>query len=162
MTDTGSFHYSNATAEAFEVGSRLVNYGAKPDFIGSMIYEQETLSHLKLLGLALTRLTVENGVAYSYITVQDFIKHKANEEDTDGIVDYMRKFNGADTVVFFKEKGNDVRVSLRGKEGVNVKEIAEEFGGGGHVLAAGCTVNMSLEESIKTVLARIEKRRKRI
>ncbi|MGC9125269.1 MAG: DHH family phosphoesterase, partial [Caldisericaceae bacterium] len=77
MTDTGSFHYSNATAEAFEVGRKLVEYGARPDYIGRMIYEQETLPHLKLLGLALTRLNVEQGIAYSYITAEDFVQCKA-------------------------------------------------------------------------------------
>jgi phosphoesterase RecJ-like protein len=165
MTDTGSFHYSNATKEAFEIGSKLVGYGARPDFIGTMFYEQETLSHLKILGIALMRMKAEGELAYSYLTLQDFVANNASEEDTEGIVDYMRKLSQVKIILFFKERSGDVKVSLRGKEGTNVKEIAERFGGGGHILASGCALKLPLEDSITTVLKAVydatEKRREK-
>ncbi len=153
ITDTGSFHYSNATKEAFDIGSKLVYYGARPGLIGRMIYEQETLACLKLLGVALTRLTVTDQIAYSYLLRNDFIENNASDEDSEGIVDNIRKLKQGKIFVFFKEiNGEYIKVSLRGKEEANVKQIAEKFGGGGHVLASGCTIKLPINEAISEVL----------
>jgi phosphoesterase RecJ-like protein len=65
-------------------------------------------------------------------------------EDSEGIVGTMRSIKGIDIAVLVKEvKENVIKVSMRAKEG-NVSDIAVRFGGGGHVKAAGCTLNGNL------------------
>lgn len=157
MTDTGSFHYANANIEAFKVASLLVEKGASPDYIGRMVYEQEKASKLQVLGVALERIKVDNNIAYSYVTINDLEKFSASMDDTDGIIDIIRKVKQAVLVVLFKEISSDeVRVSLRGKNGLNVGDIASHFGGGGHPQAAGFTIGMNLFEAMNVVIEYIK------
>ncbi len=157
ITDTGSFHYANTNEESFKVASGLVQKGASPDFVGRMVYEQDTVSRLKILGLALQRIVVHDFIAYSYITQQDLKDYSASEEDTDGIVDVVRKVKDTRLIILFKEtKDGAVRVSLRGKDGFNVQWIATEFGGGGHPQASGCTLNLPMEQAISEVISKAE------
>ncbi len=161
MTDTGSFHYANTNVEAFEVAKELVKNGANPDYLGKMIYEQEPLPRMHTLGLALTRLVTEEFFAYSYITREDLNNLSATDEDTEGIVDSIRKVKNTLLVLLFKETSKgDIRVSLRGKDGLNVNKIAAFFGGGGHPQAAGCTLKPPLEEAIKIMIEYIKEQRK--
>jgi phosphoesterase RecJ-like protein len=159
LTDTGSFHYSNTNISAFQTASKLINYGAKISYIADMLFECETISHFKMLGISLLRLIDEDGIAYSYITRNDFIKYKAKEEDTERIIDVLRRIKDAKIILFFKEmKSEETRVSIRGKNGLNVRELAEYFGGGGHLSAAGFTIHASIEESIKLVTTFIKEK----
>jgi phosphoesterase RecJ-like protein len=74
-------------------------------------------------------------------------------------VEQIRMVEGSDVAVFFREdEGDVVRVSLRSRGTVNVARVAEEFGGGGHVPAAGCTLPGPLDEAVRRVVASIQRR----
>jgi phosphoesterase RecJ-like protein len=63
----------------------------------------------------------------------------ATYDDTEGLINFPLTVKEIEAVVFFKESGpGDWRISMRSKGAVNVNAIAKEFGGGGHVNAAGC------------------------
>ncbi|MCX6088664.1 MAG: bifunctional oligoribonuclease/PAP phosphatase NrnA [Caldiserica bacterium] len=157
LTDTGSFHYANTNKFAFDSASKMLDYGAKPDFVSDMIFERETVGHLKMLGIALSRLIIENGIVYSFITLKDFEETGAVGEDTERIIDVLRRTGETKIALLFKEtRKSEVRVSLRGKKGINVSEIAEHFGGGGHRAAAGCTIKSTVEKSIKRLIEYIK------
>ncbi len=153
LTDTGAFKYANATYTAFETAGELVRYGAKPNYIAKMCFESDTLQHLKLKGVALQRMEIQKNVGFSFITFEDRIKIGASEEDMEGVIDALRKSKDIQVAVLFKEaKKNEIRISFRSKDGIDVKSIAVKFGGGGHIPAAGCTVNGNLQNVIKTVI----------
>jgi len=153
LTDTGAFKYANATFEAFEIAGELVKYGANPEYVAKMCFESDTVEHLKLTGIALQRLVIENNVGYSYISYDDRVKIGASEEDMEGIIDALRKCKDIEVAVLFKEANRDeIRVSFRSKNGIDVKSIAVRFGGGGHIPASGCTVKGKLEDVIKQVI----------
>jgi phosphoesterase RecJ-like protein len=161
LTDTGSFHYANTNKFAFESAVKMLKYGAKPSFVSDMIFERETVGHQKILGIALSRLVKQGDIVYSYITINDFKAAHAIEEDTEGIIDALRRTGNTKIALLFKEiKKNEIRVSLRGKDGINVREIAEHFGGGGHVAASGCTIKYNLEKSIEHILAYVKEKYK--
>ncbi len=153
LTDTGAFKFANATYEAFEIAGKLVEFGARPDYIAKMCFERDTLEHLKLTGLALQRMVVEKNVGYSYVTFDDRKSLGATEEDMEGIIDSMRRCKDVQVAVLFKEANRDeIRISFRSKDGIDVKSIAVKFGGGGHIPASGCTVKGNLQEVMKTVI----------
>ncbi len=153
LTDTGAFKYANATVDAFETAGKLVQYGAKPDYVAKMCFERDSLEHLKLTGIALQRLEVQKNVGFSYITYEDRVKLNATEEDMEGIIDALRKCGEIQVAVLFKEANpGEVRISFRSKDGIDVKSIAVKFGGGGHIPASGCTVKGNLHEVIETVI----------
>src|SRR5207237_4675660 len=111
---------------------------------------------LKLLGRALaSRRTTEDGaVAWAAVTAADFAEVGATDADTEGIVNHVRSVRGAAIGALFREvPGMKVRISLRAREGADVNRIANVFGGGGHRLAAGCSLEPPLESVVEAVIA---------
>jgi bifunctional oligoribonuclease and PAP phosphatase NrnA len=148
-TDTGSFKYSNATPSVFALASKLVEAGAKPDVVSQALYETYTKRRLDLLHRVLGSLKFERGgqLAKVYLTKKDIEAVGGEEDDGDDFVNVPRGVVGVKIVCFMKEKSPaEWKLSLRSRDGTNVLKIAQAMGGGGHVLAAGCTVRGLLPE----------------
>ena len=155
ITDTGSFRFQNVTPNTFHVAAALLNAGAPPARISENVFENRTFAATKLLGHALSSLAENSDgrVIWAHITAQDFAALGATDEDTEGVVNYVRGVRGADVGVLFREMSDGkIRISLRSRESVNVAEIAQQFGGGGHRMAAGCTLNIPLPDAEKRVI----------
>jgi len=153
LVDTGGFRYSNSSPESLKIASSLVEAGAKPWDITKDVYESIPFRSMKLLGLSLSTLEKKDGVAWITTTRAMFRKAGATAEDSEDFVDYPRKVKGIDVAVFFRQDGmKSFKISLRSKGRVNVQKIAKRFNGGGHVAAAGCTVNGTLKEVQEKVL----------
>jgi phosphoesterase RecJ-like protein len=155
LTDTGRFCFGNTSAGALRVAADLVKAGARPQPIARSIYEERSVAATHLLGLALSRLSSElDGQAVSStLTRQDFLATGAAPSDTEGIIDHLRAIGGPRVALLFVQPDhNGVRVSLRSDGSVDVSEIALQFGGGGHAMAAGCTVAGAADEVRKRIL----------
>lgn len=151
-TDTGSFKYSSSTPEAFEKAGALVRLGADPWEISRRVYENNPAKKYKLLGMVLSTLEVvtvggENAsVAIVHVTREMFRKAGAEKDLADGFVNYARAIEGVAVGVLLREAGDlEYKVSLRAKGEVDVAEVAQRFGGGGHRNAAGFMTQGSLE-----------------
>jgi phosphoesterase RecJ-like protein len=158
ITDTGSFRFQNVTPNTFLVAADLLNAGAPPAYISENVFENRTFAATKLLGHALAALSeaAEGRVVWTRITAQDFAELGATDEDTEGVVNYARGVRGALVGLLFREMADGkIRVSLRSHEKVNVAEIAQSFGGGGHRMAAGCTLTTPLAEAEQAVVQAI-------
>ncbi|MCI0638128.1 MAG: bifunctional oligoribonuclease/PAP phosphatase NrnA [Gemmataceae bacterium] len=148
-TDTGWFRHANTSAATFALAEKLMQAGANPTILYDMIYEQNTLPRLKLLGLVLFRLSVaENGkVAMSEVRKEDYASTGAIPQDTEDMVNYTRSVAGVEVGLFFLEQpAGGIKVSFRARQHVDVAKVAEKFGGGGHRLAAGATIQGTLDE----------------
>lgn len=155
ITDTGSFRFQNVTADTMTVAARLIDAGASPAFVSEHVFENRTFAATKLLGLALSSLsrTQDGRIAWAHVTREDFARLGATDEDSEGLVNPVRSVRGAEVGVSFREMPDGtVRVSLRSREGVDVGQIAQQFGGGGHRMAAGCTLTLPLAEAETVVL----------
>ena len=155
ITDTGSFRFQNVTADTLTVAARLIDAGASPSFVSEHVFENRTFAATKLLGLALSSLsrTPDGRIAWAHVTRDDFARLGAADEDSEGLVNPVRSVRGAEVGVSFREMPDGtVRVSLRSREGVDVGKIAQQFGGGGHRMAAGCTLTVPLAEAETAVL----------
>jgi phosphoesterase RecJ-like protein len=155
LTDTGRFCFGNTTASALRVAAELVKAGAQPQRIARRIYEKRSVAATHLLGVALSRLSSEldGQVVASTLTRQDFLETGAATSDTEGIIDHLRAIGGPRVALLFVQPDhNGVRVSLRSDGSVDVSEIALQFGGGGHAMAAGCTIPGTVEQVRKRVL----------
>lgn len=148
-TDTGFFRYHNTTLRTFEAAEELVRAGAVPGDVSLWINESVTRGSVQLLGLALTTLQLhaDDKVATLELPQHFFEKAQATSEDTEGIVNYGRNIEGVLVSVLLKEAGDQTRVSLRAKPGIDVQKVAAMFGGGGHAAASGCTIPMRLAEA---------------
>jgi len=148
LTDTGSFHYSNTTERTFKIASELVRTGVKPAKTAEAIFGSYQWPKIELLSLVLaTAKRDETGhIAWMEQTLEMQEQTRASEEDADGFVNYPLSVAEIEATALFKECSPGVyRTSLRSKGDVNVAKVAEQFGGGGHRNAAGCTLKGNLD-----------------
>ena len=160
VADTGSFQYANTRALSLVHGAQLIELGASPDEISRSIYESKPYGSLRLMAasVAASRLMYGGRVVVSYVTRNMLANSGALDEDMEGITDELRRIADTKAVVLFKEASDgSIKVSLRGKYGFDVKRIATAFGGGGHLLAAGCTIRSELSEAEERILAELDR-----
>ena len=158
-TDTGWFRHKNTTPATFALAEKLMAAGANPTWLYEQIYERNTVGKLKLIARVLERLSVtaEGKIAYTHVTREDYPATGAIPQDTEDLVNFTRSVAGVEVGMFFMEQpAGGVKVSFRSRNDVDVAKIAEQFGGGGHRLASGATVNASLEEAQRRVLAAVQ------
>lgn len=152
MTDTGGLRFPNINLNTFKAATYLIKHGANPFYISEMVYSMKPLRALRILGRALEKLKKENGVIYSILTLDDFKEFGAEEEDAEGVVEYLNKSNEANVAILFKQKNNgNFKVSLRSKGNINVAKVALKYGGGGHFNAAGFDMKGDIEKILKDI-----------
>ena len=159
ITDTGSFRFQNVTPNTLRVAAKLLEAGAPPAHISENVFENRTFAATRLLGQALAALsqTPDGQVIWTHITAQDFRTIGATDQDTEGVVNYVRGVRGAEVGLLFREmETGKIRVSLRSRESVNVAEIAARFGGGGHRMASGCTLDAPLADAEQAVVRAVQ------
>jgi len=158
LSDTGSFRYSNANPEAFEIASTLVGMGISPWMVAGQLYENRPARQLRLLSRVLDTLTVSPCGRFGSVsvTLDMFSTTGSGPEDTDGLINYPRSIRGVEVALLFRQtESQQFKVSFRSKGQVNVGALAREFGGGGHHNAAGVVVDGAFAEVRATVLARL-------
>ena len=147
LTDTVGFTLPTTTAETFDLARHLLELGADAAAISDAVYFSQRESKLRLLGAALRGLRIHGPVAWSAVTQADMDATGAGTEDTEGIVQHLIAVEGVRAAALLRElpDGVHLRASLRSKGSVNVAQVAESFGGGGHRNASGCTVSGPLD-----------------
>ena len=156
LTDTGSFCYAGTSACTFELAKYLVEHGADPGKIAQSVYFSSPTSKMRLLGAALTHLQRDGAVTWMYVSRHDMERCGALDEDCEGLVNYALGIAGVEVAVFFRELTNErIRVSIRSKGAVNVAQIAEKFGGGGHECAGGFSTAGPVQAAAELVLAEL-------
>ena len=152
-TDTGSFRYDSTHARTLQIAGELVERGVQPAEIACHIYDNFSISRLKLLELVLAtmRLDAADQIACIHVT-QDMLKQSNAElQDVEGFIEYPRSLRTAKIAVFIKEGQNgQISVSLRAKGDCDVAEIAKSFNGGGHRNAAGFRFSDKSVEQVRS------------
>ncbi len=162
VTDTGAFGYVGTNANTFALARELVLAGADPVKIAQEVYFSNPTAKMRLLGAALSKLHREGTLAWMYVTRNDMERCGAIDEDCEGIANYALGIEGVEVAVFFRELADRRRwrASLRSKGAVNVAEVAERFGGGGHACAGGCALPGPLSVASERILAQLRMRGK--
>jgi phosphoesterase RecJ-like protein len=156
LTDTGAFCYAPTNACTFELAKFLVEHGAEPGKIAQSVYFSSPMSKMCLLGAALSRLERDGAITWMSVTRHDMERFGALDEDCEGLVNYALGISGVEVAIFFREMAHErIRVSIRSKGAVNVAEIAQKFGGGGHECAGGFSTEGPVEEAARRVLAEL-------
>ena len=159
-TDTGWFRFSSVTGLTYAAAGRLVHLGAQPSAIFAALYEQNTLARLYLQGRILTNTRVAHGgrIIYSAATPADLKETGAEATDTEDVVNRLLGVMGVEVALLFLELGpNETKVSLRSRMGFDVRQVAEQFGGGGHTAASGVRYPGPLDAAIAAVVDAVAK-----
>lgn len=153
--DTGSFRYDSVTSETFETAAELLRLGANQKKVNINLYSMNPITKVKMLGRAISRMKIINNgsIGYTYVLNDDFNEFNAKNADIEGIVEYIRDIDGIEIAIFFRQNPFGFKVSTRSKKEYDVSQLALKYGGGGHIRAAGFTVqNDNIEEVIEDVL----------
>jgi bifunctional oligoribonuclease and PAP phosphatase NrnA len=162
ITDTGSFQNANTTPRSFERASKLIAYGARQQEIIQYVYKTKQLSQLKLWGRVLSKIQTDetHKIVWSSVSQQDFRDTGSTEDETGDIIDeLMTNAPGAEVIILIKEKADGtISGSVRTtSSSVDGSKIAEIFGGGGHVQAAGFRLNnMSLLDAEHKIINEVK------
>jgi bifunctional oligoribonuclease and PAP phosphatase NrnA len=158
LTDTGSFHHSHITPRTFDICRQCVEAGVTPAVMARRVFDSNSFGKLKLIGALLDGMElVDDGrLAVLYMDDAMLAATGSTNNDTEGLINLPLTAREIQAVVFFKTTGNgDVRVSMRSKYDVDVRQVASEFGGGGHKNAAGFTVTGHLADVRTDIVQRI-------
>lgn len=159
LTDTGSFRHSNTTSKTHMVASALLE--TKIDFneIHRLVFDNKEYCRIKLLGKAIENmyLTCNEKVSIIKITSDLFKQLGIEDNETSDIVSLGLKINSVEVAVLLKEAKDGTKISLRSKSFIDVRKIAENYGGGGHIRAAGAFMKTSVEESEDIIKKALEK-----
>lgn len=160
MDDTGSFRFSNATERAFGAALRLLQYGATPEVVAERLFFSVSESVLRLRAHALQNFeTAFQSQVVLYLLDIELLKELGlTIQDTEGVVDEIRKVKEARVAIFAREMEPGVwKGSLRSKDPVlDMNKVAQTLGGGGHAAAAGCKLRGPRESIREQLLSSIE------
>ena len=157
--DTGVFKYSNTKKQTMIFAGELLEKGLNSSKIIDETFYQKTYVQNRILGQALlnSSLCCNDQVICSELSQEELNQFNATSADLNGIIDQLRVTKGIEVAVFlYPQKEGGYKVSMRSNEKVNVAKIAKDFGGGGHIRAAGCTIFGSPDEVKNKIIPRIE------
>ena len=158
--DTGVFQYSCTSPETMRIAAKLMEKDIPFTKIVEESFYEKTYVQNQILGRCLMEsiLIMDGKCVIGVVKKKMMDFYHVEPKDLDGIVQQLRVINGVEVAIFIYEvKPQEFKVSLRSKGKVNVNEVASYFGGGGHVLAAGCTFHGSVYDVMNNLLEIIEK-----
>lgn len=159
--DTGRFMHSNTTAHTFRWTAALLQAGIDAATINRKLTYTKSLHDLKISALGIDRLTVDAqdqrlaGIALSAADISAI----GEPEDWGDLVDVPRSLAG-NCIAYLMRESKDkksVRCSLRSNPPFVVSVVAEAFGGGGHLQAAGCTFEGDLKAAVQEIVPRLRR-----
>jgi bifunctional oligoribonuclease and PAP phosphatase NrnA len=156
ITDTDNFSNSATSHTSLTAASELLRLGANWTTIHHSLVQNKSIALLKLWGLILSRLNKKENsdMAYTYLTIKDTVQYGINDDDVEGIANFLNKLDGAKISLFIKETADGrIKGSFRTtSDGVDVSTLAIKMGGGGHKKAAGFTADGTIESVVNRII----------
>ncbi len=160
-TDTGWFRFPATRGETYRIAGELLDHGAVPHDIYRQLYEQGSISRTRLTGRVLSRVVLEceGRFAHTFASQGDFQELNASPPDTEDLVNECLRIAGTRAAIIAVEMPNRmIKVSFRSRQGLDIAQVAEQFGGGGHRQAAGATLPGPLTEALTRVVAAVKQK----
>ncbi|HEX9529808.1 MAG TPA: DHHA1 domain-containing protein, partial [Acidimicrobiales bacterium] len=155
VTDTGRFQYGNTTPEVFALAHELSSFGLPLADMTRKLFEEHRFAYLQLVAACLARAELDRELRFvaTWVTAADLSAYDVDLDETEGLIDLVRRASEAEVSCVLKETPGGVRVSLRAVSDRDVGALAASFGGGGHRFAAGFTAAGPIERVLGAVRA---------
>ena len=159
MTDTGCFRFSNTDSETLRTAAILFDCGAELEKIVNAIFFSKPLSQTRFENELMNEClhVISNGrIAYAFIHNSLLQKHNFDLKEDEGIIDLLREIDGVVIAILFHRSKDGVKISMRSKDrDFPVGPVARFFGGGGHELAAGATIDAADDDAVQMVIDKL-------
>lgn len=159
-TDTGCFQYSNTNAATLRAAAELVECGAENSALNTLLFRTMSRARMALEGRMLTgmRYFKDGRISVNIVTQAMLDECGADENDCDDLAGIAGKAKGSLISLTIREVTEGSKVSARSKPGINVSDVCAVYGGGGHAMAAGVTLNCGVEEALELMLRAIDEK----
>lgn len=157
--DTGVFKHSNTSEKTLLIAGKLISKGVPFSKMIDETFYQKSYIQNQLLGRCLLEcmLVLDGRCIVSSISKKMLEFYNATSNDLDGIIDQLRITQGIEVAILLYEIDiHEYKVSMRANGAVDVRKIAAYFSGGGHIKAAGCTMQGSIHDVINNLTLHIE------
>ncbi len=157
-TDTGSFKQANTDPDAFRLAARCLEQGIDHAEMARKLFDIHSYAKLQLIGRAIGSMTFVCGgrVAVMVLSGDDYRACQAGNEENEGIINYAVNTEQVAMACLISEINGKIRCSFRAQAPYNVARVASAFGGGGHQLAAGCTMKIPLQDAVRSIKDALE------
>lgn len=156
--DSLAFSLGRCDDLTFEKVNHLVEFGASPSSIANKLKRRDSLAKYRILPKVLDSLELfdEGKVATIHVDPKWIKETGAHTRDCDDALDMIMSMHIVKVTIFVRVVNSACRVSIRSKEKINVSKVASKFGGGGHINAAGFSVDsLDVNKVRKTVLKEV-------
>ncbi len=155
LVDTGGFRFSNTTANTLSIAAKLIEYGAQPHELYRRIFLDKEMSRILIEAKMYSSMQIYFGGALCVmqISLSDMVESGARESDLEGLSNYTLSIKGVEVGILLIEQKEKTKVCFRSYGGVNVRNMASRFDGGGHEAASGCTIVADINKAREMVLS---------
>ena len=153
-TDTGCFRFANTTAHTFDVAADCLAAGAEVSGWNQKLFDTKSLPKLRLESWIVEHVQFLSGGDYAICGLPKAVEEEigVDEDDMNDISSFLRSIEGVKMSALLRQSDEThIKVSVRADPGYSAAVICEQFGGGGHAGAAGCSVKMSMENAMETI-----------
>ncbi|MHC4076246.1 MAG: DHH family phosphoesterase [Planctomycetota bacterium] len=157
-TDTGWFQFNNTDSRVFKVCAELINAGVNPTQVYHDLYQNCSFARIRLMTAMFNTLQLELDGRYATqrITQKDVKQTGATYNDTENFIDECRRIKTVQAAALFVELPDGrIKCSLRSQGDIDVRQIAQKFGGGGHKMASGLQMDGPIEQVEKLVFEQV-------
>ena len=159
-SDTGGFRFANVTPTTHRIAAELLEAGADSADVNHRLFSSKTPKQMSAEGEAARRLKThcDGRIASVTIPYSSMLSLGLREEHLETVIDIPRSIGGVEVAFSVRQSEPKpfFRVSMRSSVDFDVSEVCRKFGGGGHVRAAGCSVEApSIEEAEKIIVRAI-------
>lgn len=157
-SDTGCFQFTNTSAKTHRIAASLMESGADIAVFNKKLFLTNSQSAMRVRAYVIDNLEYFFGgkAAVACISDENLKKLNAEKEDTEGLTDIPKSIEGVEVAMILKQTDGKTKVSMRTNGYVNASDFTKFFGGGGHARAAGCTMDMPLEEAKEKIVKALE------
>lgn len=152
--DTGVFRYSNTSPHTLQIAAELLKFGFDFSALIEETFFEKSYVQTQIMGRAILESVrfMDDRCIVSMVSRRMMEFYQVGPKDLDGIVNQLQGVRGVDCAIFMYETGTlEYKVSMRSNGLVDVSRVAVKFGGGGHVRAAGCTMNGTYHDNINNL-----------
>jgi len=149
-TDCGAFQYRNTKAETLRAAAELIELGADHAALNKKLFRTFSRGRLTLEGMVYTTMRQyrEGTLNVAAVSLDMLEKAGAKEEDMDDLASLAGKLADVEASLTLREMpGGVVKASVRTNGNPDASRVCARFGGGGHVMASGCSMECTLEEA---------------
>lgn len=158
-TDTGCFVYGNTKADTHRAAAELCDAGAANTYLNKLLFRTSSAARLRLEGLVYNSLSFyhHGSTVIAIVTKEMERQAGVSEKDCNDLAALPGKVEGAATSILIRENGGgSCKVSVRTNGIINASDLCSRFGGGGHAMAAGCSINADCNEAARMLLSALD------